>query len=310
MTFHTPDFDMKWLVDRFDAITLDQLNQKAEMLSRIDNKYVVDRWDMERVLPDLLQEFDILEIDGRRGFTYDTRYFDDPQRSAYYEHHQGLRKGFKVRVRRYADTKLCFLEVKVKGQRGMTIKHRLPYALENLDTLTPEALEFARSTYSKQYNKAFDYDLKHALDVRYQRITLVAKSGRERMTIDTKLHFNTPNKTLDATRDVFIVETKSALGRGFADRCLRQIRARPTQKCSKYCIGMAALGEVSRWNRFMPTMRRLQLIEGTQLTGTVADGMAHFRRDKNDRGCSNWSSIGEGSALGGIHDRHSGAIAT
>lgn len=266
MTLHTPNLDLKWLIGGFDAITLDQLNQKAEMLSRIDNKYVVDRWDMERVLPDLLKEFDILEIDERRAFTYDTRYFDDAQRSAYYEHHQGLRKGFKVRVRRYADAGLCFLEVKVKGNRGMTIKHRLPYAHEDLDALTPQAIEFARATYCGHYNKAFEYDLNQALDVRYQRITLVAKSGGERMTIDAKLHFSTSGKSLDATSDVFIVETKSALGRGFADKCLRRNHARPTKKCSKYCIGMAALGEVSRWNRFMPTMRRLRLVEGTQLT--------------------------------------------
>jgi hypothetical protein len=266
MSFHDPELDIRWLVGGFNPITLEDLNQKAEMLSRIDNKYVVNRWDMERVLPDLLQEFDILEIEDRRAFTYDTRYFDDPQRSAYYEHHQGLRKGFKVRVRRYADADLCFLEVKVKGQRGMTIKHRLPYAPEDLGALTPEAFAFTRETYSGQYGKAFDYDLKHALDVRYQRITLVAKSGGERMTIDAKLHFSTPNKTLDATSDVFIVETKSALGRGFADKCLRRVHARPTKKCSKYCIGMAALGEVSRWNRFMPTMRRLGLVAGTRLT--------------------------------------------
>lgn len=266
MTLFTPDFDLKWLIDGFDPVTLDQLNQKAEMLSRIDNKYVVDRWSLERVLPDLLEEFDILQIENRRSFTYETRYFDDPKRSAYYEHHQGLRKGFKVRVRRYAEAGLCFLEVKVKGQRGRTIKHRLPYDPANLDALTPEAFEFARQTYTDHYGKAFEYDLRNALDVRYQRITLVAKSGGERMTIDAKLHFGTPMKTLDATSDVFIVETKSALGRGFADKCLRRIHARPTKKCSKYCVGMAALGEVNRWNRFIPTMRLLRLVDGTALS--------------------------------------------
>ena len=268
MTYSIPNLDLAWLTAGFDPITLDQLNQRAEMLSRIDNKYVIDRWTLEKVLPQLLASFDILEIEHRRAFTYDTRYFDDPQRSAYYEHHQGLRKGFKVRVRRYADTSLCFLEVKVKGLRGMTVKHRLPYDPANLDALTPDALAFARSTYSAQYNKPFDYDLRRALDVRYQRITLVAKSGGERMTIDAKLRFNTSDKTLDATNDVFIVETKSALGRGCADKALRRSHARPTRKCSKYCIGLAALGEVRRWNRFMPTMRRLQLVEGTNLVVT------------------------------------------
>lgn len=266
MTCLIPNMDLAWLTDGFTQITLDQLNQRAEMMSRIDNKYVIDRWMLEKVLPSLLANFDILEIAQRRAFTYETRYFDDLQRSAYYEHHQGLRKGFKVRVRRYADTGLCFLEMKVKGKRGMTEKHRLPYDPNERETLTPEAYEFVRQTYHHQYNKPFDYEMRRALDVRYQRITLAARSGGARLTIDAKLHFATQEQTLDATSDVFIVETKSALGRGFADRCLREVHARPTKKCSKYCIGMAALGEVSRWNRFLPTMRRLRLVEGTSLT--------------------------------------------
>jgi len=257
--------DLDWLVGHFTPITLDKLNESAEMLSRIDNKYVVDRWSLERVLPDLLKHFDILEIENRRMFTYETRYFDDAERSAYYEHHQGLRKGFKVRVRRYADAGLSFLEVKVKGRRGMTVKHRLPYTLEGDETLNNEGMAFAQDTYSGHYGKPFNYALKPALDIRYQRITLVAKTGGERMTIDARLQFWNREKSLNATKDVFIVETKSALGRGFADKCLRRVHCRPTKKCSKYCIGMAALGEVARWNRFMPTMRLLKLLEGTRL---------------------------------------------
>ncbi|SFR32588.1 polyphosphate polymerase domain-containing protein [Litoreibacter janthinus] len=265
MTQFTPNMDLDWLVSGFTPITLDQLNESAEMLSRIDNKYVVDRWSLERVLPELLTQFDILEIDNRRMFTYETRYFDDAERSAYYEHHQGLRKGFKVRVRRYADAGLSYLEVKVKGRRGMTVKHRLPYTLGAGESLCNEALSFARDTYSEHYGKPFRYALQPALDIRYQRITLVAKSGGERMTIDARLQFWNSNNSLNATSDVFIVETKSALGRGFADKCLRRVHARPTKKCSKYCIGMAALGEVTRWNRFMPTMRLLKLMDGSQL---------------------------------------------
>ncbi|WP_271437542.1 polyphosphate polymerase domain-containing protein [Lentibacter algarum] len=254
-----------WLTGGFAPISLEELNSKAEMMSRIDNKYVVDRWALERILPALLEEFDILEIDDRRAFTYDTRYFDDPDCSAYYEHHQGLRKGFKVRVRRYSDAGLCFLEVKVKGKRGMTVKNRQSYDPADLGELTPEAFDYAKGVYTGHYDKAFDYDLRPALDIEYQRITLVAKEGGERMTIDGKLSFRNEKKRLEAPNDVFIVETKSALGRGYADKALRAVHARPTKKCSKYCIGMAALGAVSRWNRFMPTMRMLRLVTGTKL---------------------------------------------
>lgn len=243
----------------FAPISLEELNAKAEMMARIDNKYVVQSDDLLSLVPDLRGAFDILEIKEQRAFTYDTRYFDDAENSAYYEHHQGKRRGFKVRVRSYVDAGLCFLEVKVKGQRGMTEKYRMPYDLANLARLSPDAARFAKETYSRQYSKAFDYHLLPSLDVRYQRITLVARAGGERVTIDTDLRFQSENKVFGSGTGVFIVETKSANGRGLADRWLRTRGERPTRRCSKYCIGMAATGQVTRYNRFLPTLRKLGL---------------------------------------------------
>ena len=259
MTRHDPHLNLSWLTHSFSPISLEDLNAKAEMLSRIDNKYVVKAHELRKAIPELEKEFDVLDINQQRAFTYDTRYFDDAHRSAYYEHHQGLRKGFKVRIRRYVDAKLCFLEVKVKGKRGMTEKFRLPYDVSEIGHLTEEACEFARETYSNQYGKPFRYDLRRVLDVRYKRITLVAKSGGERMTIDTDLQFWSAGRSLSVGSDVFIVETKSQLGRGYADKCLRGVNVRLTKRCSKYCIGMATLGEVTRFNRFIPAMKKLDV---------------------------------------------------
>ena len=265
MTINKSKPEVNWLINSFDPISLNDLNQKAEMLSRIDNKYVVQRESLQNVIEEVADNFEILEINNCRAFTYNTRYFDDFERSAYYEHHQGLRKGFKVRVRRYADADLCFLEVKVKGKRGMTLKHRLPYDPHKIDKLTEEGFEFARSTYSGHYDKPFEYDLRQALDLRYLRITLVEKSGGERMTIDTDLQFWTGGKSIKIKPGIFVVETKSELGRGVADLSFRKVHERPIKRCSKYCVGMAALGEVKKWNQFIPTMRKLNLIEGLSL---------------------------------------------
>lgn len=256
MTCHS---DIKSFTDSFAPISLEQLNARAEMMARIDNKYVVARDQLQALLPDLKHTFDILDIQQQRAFTYDTRYFDDAARSAYFEHHQGKRRGFKVRVRNYVDAGLCFLEVKVKGPRGMTEKYRMPYDLENLSELTPDASDFAKGTYSRQYDKSFDYNLRPSLDVRYQRMTLVARSGGERMTIDTDLHFKSEDRSFATGTGVFIVETKSANGRGLADRLLRAAGERPTRRCSKYCIGMAVTAQVARYNRFLPTLRKLGL---------------------------------------------------
>lgn len=243
----------------FTPISLAELNTKAEMMSRIDNKYVVQADQLLGLVPDLCDAFDILDIKTQRAFEYDTRYFDDADRSAYFEHHQGKRRGFKVRVRNYVDAGLCFLEVKVTGQRGMTEKYRMPYDLDQRAALTTDAADFAKGTYTRQYDKAFAYDLRPALDIQYQRMTLVAKSGGERMTIDTDLRFQSKAQSFAAGTGVFIVETKSANGRGLADRLLRAAGERPTRRCSKYCIGMAATGQVTRYNRFLPTLRKLGL---------------------------------------------------
>jgi hypothetical protein len=285
MSIHDPNLDIDWLLNSFSPISLRELNETAEMLSRIDNKYVVPRSALQGLVPALSTQFDILDINHRRAFTYDTRYFDDTQRSAYYEHHQGLRKGFKVRVRRYSDADLSFLEVKVKGKRGMTEKFRVPLDGNLVEQLSHEAMSFARETYNRQYGKPFEYNLKAALDIRYKRITLVAKKGGERMTIDTDLHFRTSNGSMALGTDVFVVEAKSALGRGFADIQLRRAKQRPTKKCSKYCIGMAAMGEVSRYNRFLPTMRKLGLIE----TGSTRANWSDIRPEL----LSNVAGIGQ-----------------
>jgi len=259
LTKHDPHQNLRWLTHEFSSISLEELNGKAEMLSRIDNKYVVQARELKAALPELAQKFDVLEIERKRAFTYDTRYFDDAGRSAYYEHHQGLRKGFKVRIRRYADAGLCFLEVKVKGQRGMTEKYRLPHDPDDIARLSEPARVFARETYARQYGKPFRYDLHRVLDIRYKRITLVAKSGGERMTVDTDLQFWSGDKSCNVGTGVFIVETKSRLGRGDGDKCLRRANVRLTKRCSKYCIGMATMGQVTRFNRFLPAMRKLNL---------------------------------------------------
>lgn len=250
---------MDLFTSSFAATTLEQLNSKAAMMSRIDNKYIVEAENLTKMVPQLSETFDILEISDQRAFGYDTRYYDDLDRTTFHEHHQGRRQRMKVRARKYVGADLCFLEVKVKGLRGMTEKHRIPYDINNFHALTPEGVQFAQETYSRQYGTQFNFVLRPSLDVHYKRVTLVARTGGERMTIDTDLRFQSENCVSRTGTGVFILETKSANGRGLADRILRAGGARRTNSCSKYCIGMAATGQVRRYNRFLPALRRLGL---------------------------------------------------
>jgi hypothetical protein len=253
----TQIMNVDWLTVPFSPISLSALNAKAEMMRRTDNKYVVNRAALRALVPAFTEAFDVLEINERRSFTYATRYFDDTDNRAYLEHHQGVRKRMKVRVRRYLEADLCFLEVKVKGGRNMTEKFRMPYDPFAVDTMTREADEFIQNTYHRQYDKPFYAHLRPSLDMRYRRITLVARAGGERMTIDTDLNFSADGNTCATSPDVFVLETKSENGRGIADLLLRAAGERPMRRCSKYCIGLAATHQVPRFNRFLPTMRKL-----------------------------------------------------
>ena len=249
-----------WLERPFDPIALEALNATAGMLERIDNKYIVPAAALRRAVPDLAPHFDILEIGGRRGFAYETRYFDDPELHSYFDHHQGRRKRVKVRTRKYVDAGLCFLEVKLKDRRGRTVKKRLPYHAAKYGILDERAWTHIRDSYRELYGREFPHALAPMLDVHYVRTTLVAKAGGERMTIDNRLSFLTADAVLPVDGDVFIVEAKSANGNGIADQILRRLHQHPTKHCSKYCTGTALMAARTKHNNFRPALRKLGVL--------------------------------------------------
>ncbi len=243
----------------FAPLSLEDLNGKAAMLERLDNKYILRAAQLQPALAAFAATFDVLEIDGKRSFTYATRYFDDAAHHGYYDHHQGRRKRCKVRVRHYLDAGFSYLEVKLKDKRDVTIKKRLRVDAP-LTTLDPTCMSFIEACYQEQYGQPFGHSLAPVIAMDYDRITLVAREGGERMTIDTRLNFQSNGRMRSAPSDIFVVETKSARGNGLADKILRGLHAHPTSRCSKYCIGMAALDQVSRHNRFLPALRRMGLV--------------------------------------------------
>lgn len=242
----------------FGTISLDGLNAKAAMLERLDNKYIVPA---DRLLPAFQrfsELFDVLEIGGKRAFTYATDYFDDPATQAYHDHHQGRRKRCKVRIRNYVDAGFSYLEVKLKDIRDATVKKRLKVARPSR-SLCDESLAFIDACHAEMYGTPLGRHLIPVIGMEYERITLVAREGGERMTIDTRLAFRAAHAEREAAPDMFILETKSARGNGIADKILRGEHLHPTKNCSKYCVGMAALGMVDRHNRFLPALRKLHL---------------------------------------------------
>jgi VTC domain len=256
--------DRQWLTAPFAPVSLQQLEENSGMLERIDNKYVVDREVLRLAAPELAKYFNILEIDGRRSFTYETCYFDNAESRCYFDHHQARKKRVKVRMRKYLEAGLCFVEVKLKDRRGVTVKKRLRCAEEQFGSLDQTAQKFVNDVYSALYKRDFPHDVSRNLDMRYQRLTLVAKDGGERMTLDSGVRFIMDGETRQVDEQLFIIEAKSAKGNGIADRILRRLHQHPTKHVSKYCTGLAAMSGGLKQNNFRRALKKLQLLEAAE----------------------------------------------
>ena len=248
------------MLKEFDAISLDETNRLAKMLSRTENKYILSYEQFGALLVLIRKDYAVLDIDGRNEFQYASCYYDD-NFSCYKEHHQSRRQRFKVRTREYLNSGLKFFEIKLKGLRGRTEKYRTDCDTFLMPSIQGSYLTMLNEVYSKNYRKEMRFNLVPSLVVNYSRCTFVALKGGERVTVDFDLGFNRPYEARGAIqvgRDFLIVETKSVDGRGAADAALKEVGVRKVSKCSKYCIGANLTGQVSQNNQFLRNIKHAQ----------------------------------------------------
>lgn len=234
-----------------ESIGLNEVMSEAALQSRVDRKYLLTAQELREFSLLMDSEYRILQIDNRRLFGYESVYFDSTDYTGYHSHRQGRRRRFKVRSRTYTDTGLSMFEVKTKGLRDMTVKHRLEQDQTMADHISDEAKEFLDFTIAREYGETVP-ELIAVMRNRYRRATFVAPAYAERVTCDVQLRFS--NSTVSvAGPDAVVVETKSLNGRGVADLALRHLGIRDVQM-SKYCVGMALLHPelpANKWERLL-----------------------------------------------------------
>jgi VTC domain len=228
------------IAEAFPAVGLERLDALCD---RVDVKYVISLASFAALAERLLPTHAALEIDGRRAFAYRSTYFDTPELDTYRAHIQGRRRRYKCRSREYCDSGAFTFEVKLKGLRGRTVKHRMPH---HGHELSQAAMAFLCERLDREPGGA----LGPTLTVAYTRVTLAAPG--ERVTCDFDLTFNGSEGRLDP--GMAIVESKSARGNALADRVLRELGHRPQPLCSKYCLGVALTRPVTA-NLLRPLLR-------------------------------------------------------
>ncbi len=232
-------------LDAFQTISLAEA-QMAHMQSRFDKKYLFPLEQLPHLLQKLPRDFRLLAIEGECLCTYENLYFDTPELTSYYDHHNDRARRYKIRIRRYGSTGHCFLEIKRKHRAQQTRKERIPVP-DLHHTLSREELFFLR-----QKGIADTERLRAQLQTCFRRLTLVDMGHRERVTLDLGLAYENDQRCCQLS-NLVIAEVKQETPMShslFHHICLEQ-RIFPVS-FSKYCIGIVLCHGPVRYNRFKP----------------------------------------------------------
>ena len=250
-----PNFALANILARFDSVSLTTVAQS--LMERVDTKFLLSLPTLEVLLPELVDSYAVLDIEGRRIFDYDNLYLDTSNLDFYHLHQRGAYSRFKVRYRHYRQTVDTFLELKAKTPKRRTIKERRPVSH------TCEASADSQTSFLANYLPKSYLQLVPSLRVHYQRISLVSKVDEERLTLDIKLQFAHPQygKTEGLNRTV-IAELKQPKY-SYTSPFIELVRKHHLKEISfsKYCMGCCYLQPGLKQNRFKPTLLATERLE-------------------------------------------------
>ncbi|MGA5130225.1 polyphosphate polymerase domain-containing protein [Streptomyces olivoreticuli] len=239
-----------------EPIPLAEVNARSALLARFDRSYLVPAPVFLRMAGHLTDPhrpggpFRALTIDSRRTFRYHSVYYDTPRLRSFHDHRQGRRLRFKIRERLYQDTGERQFEIKLKGSRGDTVKHRRPLTGTTTPLDTP-CRTFLTETLHHAYGIDAPTALHPSLSTDYLRATFVADG--ERITCDAGLtcHDLHTHRTAHCDTTLVLVETKTTGHLTEADRLLHTYGIRPAV-FTKYCSSFTWLRPGlpgNRWRR-------------------------------------------------------------
>lgn len=249
------------LINEFEPISLAEM-ESVKLMNRIDTKYAVPQTLLPAILHAAQADYFAQETEGRRIATYDTVYYDTETLDMYIRHHDRQLVRQKIRVRQYVDSRLTFLEIKRKNNKGRTKKKRIVVPGFELTGKTfgesKRALWNVEDFVAAKSRYCWD-ELSPHLWTKFHRITLVNKAKTERLTIDMDLTWdNVVTGESRSFSDLVIVELKRD-GNVFSPmtKIMLDLRIKPL-KISKYCIGTALTTPGLKQNRFKSKIRSIE----------------------------------------------------
>ena len=156
-------------------------------------------------------------------------------------------------MRKYVESGVCFLEIKLKDGKGKTTKTRT--LIVDFETqLSNNSIDFIKKI-TKQ-----NFKLEPVIWNNFNRITLVNKIAKERLTIDLNISFKQNNsfKTYD---NLVIIEVKQERFNR-SSPIVQQLKLKQINpySISKYCIGMIGVYNNLKYNRFKKKLIKINKI--------------------------------------------------
>ena len=245
---------------QMEAIGLEDM-KVVRLMNRVDRKYLASVSQMEMLLERVGDSYYVQHVNGGAVAPYRTLYFDTDDLAMYTVHHNEKLNRQKLRVRTYRSTDTTFFEIKNKDNKGRTSKVRIPIDSRLFDNSLeiPEVSDFVNG------NTFYPVTSLHAcLENRFERITLVNKEMKERVTLDSGISFH--NRATGRDRDIshlLVVEVKHEVGAPMSniEKALHEMHILP-RRMSKYCIGTALTDSSAKINRFKS---KLLYIDGLRI---------------------------------------------
>jgi hypothetical protein len=239
------------ILNEFQPIALQQM-EEVKLMNRTDIKYVLHHDLLHKVLPELLTDYKVLEIENKRCMSYKSLYYDTEDFNMYMNHQNGKRNRYKIRKRFYVDSNTGFFELKFKNNKGRTIKKRI-----GLDLSAP-SIDIEKYRVIEDESPYQFTNLSPVTANQFERITLVNAQHKERITIDINLIYDRPQMQIKMENLVIIEvkKTESHLKTKIMEVLLSQ-RVK-TQGFSKYLVGTMLLYPELKYNRVKSIMLRLK----------------------------------------------------
>lgn len=243
--------DVRGALGELEPVGLDEMIATADLQVRHDSKYLVPASEVGSIVERManIERPRVLDIGAQRLFRYQSLYFDSPELTNYLASAYRRPRRTKIRTRTYLDSGICMLEVKMRDNSGNTVKHRLPYALEDSDELTAEGYRFIESTCGAEVTRLIPQ-----LTSSYSRATLIFDESGVRATVDMGLGWRDRAENSIAIPRFALLETKSSTRFSNVDRMLWSFGHRPVS-ISKYCTGLAALRPAIPANKWHRTLK-------------------------------------------------------